>query len=118
MATPSFRSYGNLVTAPGETWTYSNLGYGVLDYIMSRVSGQSYADLMRTEVFLPLGLTRTSVDIGEGLEEFVATRYAPDGSRIPFYDFDQGGSKAIWERRMPIGLGILSGFACGSGAKR
>ncbi|HEY5755379.1 MAG TPA: serine hydrolase domain-containing protein [Steroidobacter sp.] len=88
--------YGNLVTAPGETYEYSNLGYGVLDYVISRTSGVSYAEFMRKEVFLPLGMTRTSVDIGPGLEPFAATRYGTDGLPIPFYDFDHPGASAVF----------------------
>lgn len=88
--------YGNLVTAPGEHYQYSNLGYGVLDDIIARVSGSSYADFMRREVFLPLGLNRTSVDIGPGLEAYTATRYEDDGRPIPFYDFDHPGASAVF----------------------
>ncbi len=92
----TIRRYANLVTAPDERWNYSNLGYGILDYIIERVSGQSYPDFMRDEVFQPLGLTRTSVGIGPGLEEFTATRYATDQSPIPFYDFDHPGGSAVF----------------------
>ena len=92
----TIRRYANLVTAPDERWNYSNLGYGILDYIIERVSGQSYPDFMRDEVFRPLGLTRTSVDIGPGLEDFTATRYATDQSPIPFYDFDHPGGSAVF----------------------
>lgn len=92
----TIRRYANLVTAPDERWNYSNLGFGILDYIIERVSGQSYPDFMRDEVFQPLGLTRTSVDIGPGLEDFTATRYATDQSPIPFYDFDHPGGSAVF----------------------
>ncbi len=92
----TIRRYANLVTAPDERWNYSNLGYGILDYIIERASGQSYPDFMRDEVFRPLGLTRTSVDIGPGLEDFTATRYATDQSPIPFYDFDHPGGSAVF----------------------
>ena len=92
----TIRRYASLVTAPDERWNYSNLGYGILDYIIERVSEQSYPDFMRDEVFQPLGLTRTSVDIGPGLEDFAATRYATDQSPIPFYDFDHPGGSAVF----------------------
>ena len=92
----TIRRYANLVTGPDERWNYSNLGYGILDYIIERVTGQSYPDFMRDEVFQPLGLTRTSVDIGPGLEDFAATRYATDQSPIPFYDFDHPGGSAAF----------------------
>ncbi len=92
----TIRRYANLVTAPGERYQYSNLGFGIIDYVIERISGKSYPDFMREEVFLPLGLTRTSVHIGEGLEKFTATRYAADGTAIPFYDFDHPGGSAVF----------------------
>ncbi len=92
----TIRRYGNLVTPPGERYEYSNLGFGVLDYVISRVSGETYPAFMRREVFVPLGLTHTSVDIGPGLEAFAATRYAADGTPIPFYDFDHPGASAVF----------------------
>jgi CubicO group peptidase (beta-lactamase class C family) len=92
----TIRRYGNLVTIPGERYQYSNIGYGVLDYIIARVSGCSYKDFMRREIFIPLGLTRTSVDIGPGLEQHTATRYDQKGLPIPFYDFDHPGASAIF----------------------
>ena len=45
---------------------------------------------------MPLGLTRMSVHIGPGLEDFTATRYTPDGTPIPFYDFDHPGGSAVF----------------------
>lgn len=59
--------YGQLVTLPGEKYEYSNLGFGILGYVIARVSGKTYADYMREAVFQPLGLTHASVDIGPGL---------------------------------------------------
>jgi CubicO group peptidase (beta-lactamase class C family) len=92
----TIRRYGNCVTAPGERYQYSNLGYGILDHVITRVSGHSYADFMREEVFAPLGLTHTSVNIGPGLEKYRAIRYNTDGSPIPFYDFDHPGGSAVY----------------------
>ena len=92
----TIRRYGNIVTMPGEKYQYSNLGYGVLDYVISRASGSSYADFMRQQVFLPLGLDRMSVGIGPGREKHHATRYGPDGQPIPFYDFDHVGASAVY----------------------
>jgi beta-lactamase family protein len=88
--------YAILVSPPGEVFQYSNLGYGIIDHIIARVSRRDYADFMRTEVFQPLGLTRTSVHIGRGLEDHVAQRYDSKQQRIPFYDFDHDGGSAMY----------------------
>ncbi len=92
----SIAHYGIIVTPPGEAWEYSNLGYGIIDYIITRVSGRDYTDYMRSEVFLPLGLTHTSVDIGPGLEASAAQRYDFQQRPIPFYAFDHRGGSAIY----------------------
>ncbi|MGH9944427.1 MAG: serine hydrolase domain-containing protein [Pyrinomonadaceae bacterium] len=92
----TIRRYANSVTAPGEKHEYSNLGYGILDYVIERVSAKSYAEFMRTEVFQPLGLTHMSVDIAPGLEKYQAVRYGGDGLPIPFYAFDHPGGSAVY----------------------
>lgn len=67
--------YGILVNPPGDVYQYSNLGYGILDHIIARASGMDYTDYLRTQVFIPLGMTRTSVGIAPGLEPYAAQRY-------------------------------------------
>lgn len=92
----TIRRYGNLVTAPGECFQYSNLGYGLLGEVIARLSGKSYADFLREEVFLPLGMFRASVNVGPDLEPYQAQRYGSDGVRYPFYDCDHPGASAIY----------------------
>jgi len=88
--------YGILVTPPGEVYEYSNLGYGIIDQIISRVAEEEYAAFMRATVFIPLGLTHTSVGIAPGLEPYIAQRYDAKQRLIPFYDFDHRGASAIF----------------------
>ena len=92
----TIRRYGQLVTLPGERYQYSNIGYGILDHVIARTSGKSYTDFMRERIFLPLGMTRASVDIAPGLEPHAAARYRSDGTRLPFYDFDHPGASAVY----------------------
>ena len=88
--------YATLVSAPGERYQYSNLGYGLLDHLIAHCSGRSYASFLRREVFLPLGRLRSSVGIGPGLEPYAAARYGEDGEPLPFYDFDHPGGSAVF----------------------
>ncbi len=92
--------YGNTLTAPGEKYQYSNLGYGILDHVIARVSGKDYADFMRTEVFVPLGMKHSVIalqpEIAPGIKKQHAIRYGEDGSPIPFYEFDHPGASAVY----------------------
>lgn len=86
--------YGGVLFPAGERYEYSNLGYGVLGYVVERVSGRSYAQYLRQAVFVPLGMTRTSVDVGPGLEAYQAIRYDSTGAPIPHFVSTEPGSMA------------------------
>jgi len=44
---------------PGSRYLYSNTGYTLLAEIVNRVSGQSFAEFTKKNIFLPLGMTDT-----------------------------------------------------------
>jgi CubicO group peptidase (beta-lactamase class C family) len=97
--------YGNLVTAPGERFQYSNLGYGLLDDVITRVSGKSYADYMRQEVFLKLGMTRSTIGIDPALHAYEATRYdGEDITPIVPYTTDHPGASEIYSSAHDMAL--------------
>lgn len=88
--------YGFIAHRPGTEFLYSNLGYGILDHVITQASGRPYADFLRSEVLLPLGMTRTSVELAPALKPAAAVRYGIDDRPIPFYRFDHPGASAIW----------------------
>lgn len=99
------RRFGNLVTAPGEHFQYSNLGFGLLADVIARVSGKSYPDYMRQEVFLKLGMTRSAVGIDPALREFEATRYdGEDITPIVHYSTDHPGASEIYSSAHDMAL--------------
>jgi CubicO group peptidase (beta-lactamase class C family) len=91
----TIKHYGIIVYPPGEVYQYSNIGYGILGYIIERLSGDTYPDFMKKEVFLPLGMNHSSVNIDDGLKEFITTKYDPNGNSLPFYEFDHPGGSAV-----------------------
>lgn len=48
--------------APGTDFRYNNSGYVMLGAIVEQLSGQSYADFLRTRIFEPLGMRDTRFD--------------------------------------------------------
>jgi hypothetical protein len=75
---------------------YANFGFGVLDEIIAQASGVSYAEYLRSELFEPLGLERTTVSDGAGVGSHAAVRYAADGRALPPYTFDHVGASGVW----------------------
>ncbi|HEX3130192.1 MAG TPA: serine hydrolase [Thermoanaerobaculia bacterium] len=46
---------------PGEKWAYSNCGYMTLGFLIHRVSGKFYGDLLQERIFGPLGMTTARI---------------------------------------------------------
>jgi CubicO group peptidase (beta-lactamase class C family) len=93
----TIRRFANLVTAPGERFQYSNLGYGLLSDVIVRISRKPYAEYMRQEVFLKLGMTRSAVGADPTLRPFEATRYdGEDITPIVPYITDHPGASEIY----------------------
>jgi CubicO group peptidase (beta-lactamase class C family) len=51
-----------LLSKPGTTFRYSNAGYTVLTRIAAKIGGKPFAELMRDEVFHPLGMRHTGLE--------------------------------------------------------
>ena len=92
----TIRRYGHLMMPPGETYQYANSGYGFLQYVIERLSGKSYADFLREDLFIPLNIPRASVDVPSDLAPYAAVRYAPNGRPLSWYTFDHPGASAVW----------------------
>lgn len=47
---------------PGEGWAYCNGGYQLLGYIIQKVAGMPYENVIRENIFLPLGMSSSGFD--------------------------------------------------------
>lgn len=93
----TIRRYGNITTPPGERFRYSNLGYGILDHLIERMSGIGFSDYLRRQLFLPLGMHRSTVDLTPDLAAFAAVRYDENGLPLdPRNDCDHRGASAVY----------------------
>ncbi|MEL7315878.1 MAG: serine hydrolase domain-containing protein [Cyanobacteria bacterium J06559_3] len=75
-----------LVHPPGETYSYSNAGYGLLAAIIERVTGQSYEAYLREVLFEPAGMT----DTGYLLPNWPADQLAHGYEKVFFWNQDRG----------------------------
>ncbi|RBY81648.1 serine hydrolase [Geodermatophilus sp. TF02-6] len=50
----------HVVLGAARRFHYSNLGFGLLGELVARLRGRPWADVVRTEVLAPLGMTRTT----------------------------------------------------------
>ncbi|AWE07325.1 serine hydrolase [Lysinibacillus sp. 2017] len=61
---------------PGEQFEYSNSGYAILTAIIEQVSGLSYSNYMREEIFIPFGMKNTGCDDGRKIIPELASGYS------------------------------------------
>lgn len=47
---------------PGENFKYANSGYTLLGFIIEKVSGKSYGEFLRENIFTPLGMKQTGYE--------------------------------------------------------
>jgi CubicO group peptidase (beta-lactamase class C family) len=83
-----------LSSVPDRRYVYSNLGYGILEHIIARVSGVPYEEYMRREIFGPLRLESASVPLAPLVN--AAVRYGARNHRLPFYDLGHRGASSVF----------------------
>jgi len=66
---------------PGEKWSYSNPGFGLLALIVEKVSGMPFQDYMAKYVFKPAGMQHAYIA--------TALLHVPDKNRTRNYDYLQ-----------------------------
>lgn len=74
--------------APEVRWKYSNLAYSLAGMVVETVSGETWAEYIRKNIYEPLGMTASSVDRDDPGLAVGYGRRMPDGSRavMPFVD--------------------------------
>lgn len=97
---------GGLWTAygPGQHWHYSNTGYEILGKLAEHLSGKSLRELLREQIFEPLGMSRT--------------RGAILGSDRPLYaqGYEAADPVAAYARGVPLApapwVDVTAGAGC------
>lgn len=72
---------------PGESWSYSNVGFGLLGHALERRAGTTHAKLLAGRVLAPLGMTETSVGLDPALQGRAVQGYDEAFAPAPMWDF-------------------------------
>ena len=100
----------------GEFTVYSNWGTALAAYIVERVSGETYTDYVRENIFKPLGMDHTSIDPHMNDNEYVREKR----EKLKCYyrgidkaDDEDYGTCISWVQLFPAGsaMGTLEDFA-------
>jgi len=74
------------VREPGNSFRYSNIGAGMLGYVLTRVSGESYETMVQQRVFAPLDMQH-STTVRIKVEELLVDGLTKRGNIATNWDF-------------------------------
>ena len=96
----TIRRYGFASMPPGTEWNYSNLAFGVLNYVTEVVGGQPWGAFMEEHLYDPLGMLGTSDHVRAERFSDAAEIYTHNAGQqfvpVAHYEFDHPGASAIW----------------------
>ena len=72
---------GPLAAAPGTAFAYNNADYILLGAIIEKITGRTYAEVLREKILLPAGLTETALLTEEAIVPHLAAGYPLDDTR-------------------------------------
>ncbi len=68
--------------APGEKWSYSNTGYALLGFIARKASGRFYGNILKDDVFAPLGMKTARIINEADIMPHRAAGYRISGGKL------------------------------------
>ena len=64
------------VASPGEKFSYSNVGYGILGLAISRAAKRPFMELVKEFIFDPLGVENTAYIVTSAMQSYLAAGYS------------------------------------------
>ena len=90
-----------LYAAPGEQYTYSDVGYFLLGLIVQQASGMPYREFMQTRIFTPVGMSHTYILDQAAIHPHEARGYTLNEGQLV-------NIRRVWNYEIPSHYGVFS----------
>jgi CubicO group peptidase (beta-lactamase class C family) len=94
----------------GTGFSYSNVGYNLLEILIEDVTGKSFSEYMRSEILLPLGMESAAFDISDETAPYPPTGYNLSGEPAPVYLYPSKASGGLFATAGDIARFTLAGL--------
>lgn len=99
-----------LMQEPGLSFSYSNTGFNLLELLIEEVTSRDFAEYMKEEVLIPLGMRNSSFTWSEDFEPAVPVGYDLKGNSIPVYIYPDKASGGLFASAQDIAAFITAGM--------
>ncbi len=100
-----------LLSVPGDKYEYSNLGYGILGYLLELKTGKSYEDLLKEYVFQKYGMTISTTNQNK-VQKYLVQGHDEKGEHVPNWDFNiHRGAGAVLSSTHDLANFVLANFS-------
>ncbi|HSV97570.1 MAG TPA: serine hydrolase domain-containing protein [Spirochaetota bacterium] len=96
-----------LMREPGHSFSYSNAGFNLLELLVEEVTGRDFAEHMRTEVLLPLGMRNSSYEWSADMHPPVPPGHDTNGKPVPVYVYPEKAAGGLFST-----VGDIAAFVC------
>ncbi len=99
-----------LINEPGNSFTYSNVGYNLIELIIEEISSQEFAQFMDQEIFTPLGMEHSTFIWDEQVQAQLATGYTTTGTPVPPFVYPEKASGGLFSTLDDLALCVSAGM--------
>lgn len=95
---------------PGQSFSYSNTGFNLLELLIEEVTGRDFAEYMQLEILNPLGMEHSSFNWSESFEPPVPFGYDARNSPVPVYVYPDKAAGGLFSTVEDIATFISAGM--------
>jgi CubicO group peptidase (beta-lactamase class C family) len=100
-----------LSSIPGDRYEYSNLGYGILGYLLELKTGKSYEDLLKEYVFQKYGMNISTTN-QDKVEKYLVQGHDENGEDVPNWDLNiHRGAGAVLSSANNLARFVMANFS-------
>lgn len=99
-----------LFQSPGKGFSYSNVGYNLLELVIEEVTGRDFAEYMKNEILYPLGIYHSDFEWSEKTLASAPLGYTLNGKSVPPYRYPERASGGLIATAEDIALFCIAGM--------
>lgn len=100
-----------LFQEPGKGFSYSNVGYNLLELLIEEVTGRDFAEYMKNEILSPLGMNHSDFNWSEASLAAAPHGYTLDGKAVTPYRYAEKASGGLISTAEDIARFCIAGMS-------